>query len=182
MATPFPVAPTAEAALHAPLGVALRDREAQGLAGGAVAFATEWVGPAFASREAAEAAYAAHADTAFCAVRPVVAEGARPLPPAKPANRDGVRWPPAPAAAPPRWRMSVTYWRVVVEDAEVAAVDLEPARRLRKDADAGAALSGKTLRRLTTQPLRPMRPQQPLDIGLFERRLPEQPDVIVPDE
>lgn len=182
MTTPVPVAPTAEAALHAPVGEALREREAQALAGGPVVFATDWVGPAFATREDAEAAYAAHLASAFCDLRPVAAEGARPLPPARPANRDGVRWPSEPAAAPPRWRMSVTYWRIVVEDAEVAAVDLEPARRLRKDADAGAALDGRTLRRLTAQPLRPVRAQQPLDIGLFERRLPERPDVIVPDE
>ena len=32
------------------------------------------------------------------------------------------------------------------------------------------------------QPLRPVKPQQPLDIGLFEVRLPESPDIVVPDE
>jgi hypothetical protein len=31
-------------------------------------------------------------------------------------------------------------------------------------------------------PLRPIEPQQPLDIGLFETRLPEAPHIVVPDE
>lgn len=31
------------------------------------------------------------------------------------------------------------------------------------------------LRALTCQPLRAVKPQQPLDIGLFETRLPEAP-------
>jgi hypothetical protein len=30
--------------------------------------------------------------------------------------------------------------------------------------------------------MRAVQPQQPLDIGLFEFRLPEAPDIIVPDE
>ena len=34
----------------------------------------------------------------------------------------------------------------------------------------------------TRQPLQPFKPQQPLDIGLFETRLPESPHIIVPDE
>ena len=32
------------------------------------------------------------------------------------------------------------------------------------------------------RPLRPVEPQQPLDIGLFETRLPENPAIVVPDE
>lgn len=182
MTTPYPVAPTAEAALHAPLGEALREREAQVLAGGPVTFSTAWVGPAFATRADAEAAYAAQAASPWCELRPVAAEGATPHPPARPSNRDGVRWPSAPAAPPPRWRLSVTFWRPAAADADRDAMELEPARRLRRDTEAGAGLDARTLRRLAAQPLRPVRPQQPLDVGLFEVRLPERPDLLMPDE
>ena len=58
---------------------------------------------------------------------------------------------------------------------------LAPARRARRDA-AASALDGGSLRRLSEQPLQAVRPQQPLDIGLFEVRAPEAPDLILPDE
>jgi hypothetical protein len=35
---------------------------------------------------------------------------------------------------------------------------------------------------MTRAPLKPTKPQQPLDIGLFETRLPEAPHIVVPDE
>ena len=44
------------------------------------------------------------------------------------------------------------------------------------------AVDADTLRAYTRQPLQPVKPQQPLDIGLFERRLPEAPHIVVPDE
>jgi hypothetical protein len=180
--SPFPVADTAEAALHAPLGEAAREREAQAAAQGRVRFVTEWVGPAFTSREAAASAYAGKADAPWCALRPVAAEGRKPQTPARPAHRDGARWPaPAGAADATRWRLSVTYWKRQGEAGEADALELEAARRLRRD-EAGGTLDARALRRLTAQPLRPVRPQQPLDIGLFEARLPERPDVVVPDE
>ena len=50
------------------------------------------------------------------------------------------------------------------------------------DDNAAADLDAATLRALSRQPLQPVRPQQPLDIGLFEYRLPEAPHIIVPDE
>ena len=43
-------------------------------------------------------------------------------------------------------------------------------------------LDAKTLQALAGQPLRPLRPQQPLDAGLFELAPPEAPDKLIPDE
>jgi hypothetical protein len=69
----------------------------------------------------------------------------------------------------------------------VLAADAAPAsppgqaRELRRKADA-TALSAAELRAIAQQPLRPVRPQQPLDIGLFERPAPEAPHILIPDE
>jgi hypothetical protein len=193
----YPVADNAEAALHAPRGFAARERDAVTLAEARVAFVTEAVGPAFESREAAMDAYAGRLDDArpgrtctvppegrWAALRPV-AQGAalKRKKPVKPLMKNGRRWPaPDPQAAPARWRLSVSYWRIA--GAEVAAAEaeaLEAARKLRRDA-AGEGLGAGALRALAQQPLRPFRPQQPLDIGLFETRPPEAPHIIMPDE
>jgi hypothetical protein len=92
----------------------------------------------------------------------------------QPVYKDGRRWP-APLAPPQTvWRLSVSFWRVGAAPAPLVG---EPLRRGRL-ANADPA----TLRRLAAEPLRPMKPQQPLDIGLFEYRLPEAPHIIVPDE
>src|SRR5947199_8099395 len=53
----YPVAANPEQALSRALGRAAREREAKALAGEPVVFATDAVGPAFASREAALEAY-----------------------------------------------------------------------------------------------------------------------------
>ena len=53
--------------------------------------------------------------------------------------------------------------------------------RLRRRAES-QGLPAATLNALARQPLRPVRPQQPLDIGLFEARRPEEPDLIIPDD
>ena len=55
----YPVAANAELALSRPLGRAARESEARRRAGEAVVFATDTVGPAFATREAALEAYGA---------------------------------------------------------------------------------------------------------------------------
>ena len=75
--------------------------------------------------------------------------------------------------------MSVSYWRVTRDEAEPAPT--AAARRLRRDPEA-QGLGTRALRALAQQPLRATEPQRPLDIGLFEVRLPEAPDRIVPDE
>ena len=174
--TAYPVAANADAALAAPLGRAAREREAGDLAGGPVRFVTELVGPAFATREAAEAAYAGR-----------LVEGARlterlagktPPKPARPVYRDGRRWPAPPTEAPATvWRLELSYWKMGDE----ADPPAEQARALRRRATA-AELNAERLRALRQQPLRPTRPQQPLDIGLFETRLPEAPHIVVADE
>ena len=191
----YPVAETAEAALHAPLGFAARAGEAEGLSSGPVVFATEMVGPAFPTREAALAAYAgsnpgrgqsgarmeARVDEGH-GVRLVpvaAADAVRPQAPVRPSYSGGRRWP-APSAEPAFfWRLSVSFWRMG-GDAAVETPAGE-ARRLRRD-DAAKDLTPPALNALARQPLRAFRPQQPLDIGLFEMRPPEAPDTLIPDE
>lgn len=187
----YPVAPTGEAALQAPRGFAARERQAIAMAGGEVVFVTEAVGPAFASREAALDAYAGRLDddrpgrrfaaapeARWCDLRPVAsADMPRRRKPVKPVMKDGRRWPaPEPAAPQALWRLSVSYWKIGGK-----AALLDPARRLRRDPGA-EALDARTIRKLAEQPLRSVRPQQPLDIGLFETRPPEAPHIVMPDE
>jgi hypothetical protein len=184
----YPVANNAERALSAPLGRAARESEAARLAGGEVRFVVEPAGPAFDTYEAALAAWKGRVDDSrslapedrYCALREViVTDGARQakVKSARPVYREGRRW--SAPIAPPRtaWRLSVSYWRA--PDAEERAA-LEQARKIRRKA--AAPVDPATLRALARQPLLPVRPQQPLDIGLFEYRLPEAPHIIVPDE
>ena len=189
----YPVAETAEAALHAARGYAARAREAEALAGSGVAFVTETIGPAFQSREAALDAYvarrpvlAAEASTdagadGWLTLVPVATEtGGRVdrREPVRPAFKDGRRWPEPTRSAVVLWRLSVAFWRIGGQD---IAAPLEAARRMRRDA-ASRDLGGPVLNALARQPLRALRPQQPLDIGLFETRPPEAPDTLIPDE
>jgi hypothetical protein len=188
----FPIAPNAEAALSAPLGRASRQSEAGLIAGVAVAFSTETVGPAFASREEALSAYAGRVDDdrpgqscsilpedRFCELRELAA--ARPprpgtAKPMKPVYRNGRRWP-APQAAPETiWRLSVSFWRTQPAAVEPLP-DTPPA-----PGRATKALDPAALRARLSEPLRPLKPQQPLDIGLFEVRPPEAPHILMPDE
>ena len=189
----YPVADSAERALHAPAGHAARERTAADLAGAPVEFVTEAVGPAFATREAALDAYSGRVDDdrpgkpplapelRWCTLRPVAEAVKRRRAPLKPSNRNGRRWPePDPAKRPATlWRLSVSYWRI---QAAEAAEPLSPARALRRDPAQGPALDSRALRRLAGQPLRPVKPQQPLDVGLFEVRPPEAPHLLIPDE
>ena len=192
MSVLYPVAETAEAALTAPRGYCARERAARDLAGGAVVFATEAVGPAFATEEAARDAYAGRLDderpgrrvqvapeARWCVLRPVTAPSRRPARTAQPINRDGRRWPaPDPKRPAPLWRLSVSYWKIGTGAVEAPA---EAARKLRRQSGA-EGLDATVLRALAQQPLRAVRPQQPLDIGLFETRPPEAPHIIMPDE
>ena len=187
----FPVAANPEQALSAPLGRALREREATRAAGEAVRFVTEPVGPAFATREAALSAYAGRVEDdrtgaapapedRYCQlVEQIVLEPGRtaPLGPVRPTFEGGRRWP-EPPSTPPRtvWRLMVSYWRVASAE---RPLDAPQARRARRS---GERLDPDTLRAIARQPLRAVEPQQPLDIGLFEARLPEAPHIVVPDE
>jgi hypothetical protein len=185
----YPVANDPETALAHPLGRAARAREAQGLAGEAVSFVTGPAGPAYATREAALDAVAGRVDDErpgrlrqvvaedrFCTLAEVAA--ARPPAPASPVLKDGRRWPAPPAKpAPTVWRLQVSYWRPVSAAPQVDTAQAREARRKGR-----APVDPQSLRAMAHQPLRPVKPQQPLDIGLFEVRLPESPHIVVPDE
>jgi hypothetical protein len=188
----YPVAASAEAALARPQGRAAREREAAALAGAPVAFVTEATGPAFASREAALDAFAGKLDDPrpghgvqappedrYCALVEQI-EGAVPAP-VEPAFARGRRWP-KPPSRPARtvFRLVVSYWRIGEAAAEPAPTP-DQARALRRRSQA-SPLSAAELRALAQQPLRPVKPQQPLDVGLFEAPAPEAPHILIPDE
>ncbi len=186
----YPVADNADAALAAPRGRAARQRDAEKLLKSGAVFETQLAGPAFASREAALDAYAgkveddrpgrlfapAPEDRWLRLVEVVAPEVRRAPAPVKPVYKDGRRWPQPPPAPKTVWRLSVSFWRPAAAD---QPADGPQARLARRKA---AELDADSLRALTRQPLRPVKPQQGLDIGLFETRLPEAPHIIVPDE
>jgi hypothetical protein len=184
----YPVAASVEEALSRPRARAAREREAAVAAAGEVGFVTELAGPAFATRDAALDAYAGRLDDdrdgrrvtvppedRWCQLVEVAAATPAPV---QPVFAEGRRWP-EPASRPATvWRLSVSYWRI---GGAVGRAALDQARAMRRNAEA-AALPAQTLRALSLQPLQPVRPQQPLDIGLFETRPPEAPHIIMPDE
>ena len=191
----YPVAENAERALGCPRGRAARESQALALAQGPVTFVTEPAGPAFSSEDEALAAWTGRIDAAgspvqpadrYCTLREVVAPtpGRRPKPKqAKLVNRDGRRWSEPPPLPQTQWRLSVSYWRIAgaEEKAQMERDRLEQARRARRSA-AGEGLDAAQLRAMAHQPMRPFRPQQPLDIGLFEFRPPAAPHIVMPDE
>jgi hypothetical protein len=185
----YPVAPDAQSALSAPIGRASREREARSLAGRAVAFMAEPVGACFATREAALDAYPGRVDDdrpgreaavapedRYCELREEIERAGakqRAMAPVEPTFADGRRWPsPAGRSLATHWRLSVSYWRIEAAD---------QARHVRRRREA-AGLSPEELRAMASQPLRPVRPQQPLDTGLFEVPAPEAPHILIPDE
>ncbi|HEX4198073.1 MAG TPA: hypothetical protein VHZ26_11585 [Caulobacteraceae bacterium] len=188
----YPVAQNAEAALSAPMGRAARASEAEALVGAAVEFVSEAAGPAFESREAALGAYAGRLDDErpahrvsiepedrYCALIEMAAGPVARRPVMKPTYQGGRRWPKPSGAAPPTvWRLSIRYWRVAVAQPMLEAEPAAAPRGVRK----AAALDAKALRERLGEPLRPVKPQQPLDIGLFEVRPPEAPHILMPDE
>jgi hypothetical protein len=162
----YPVAPDAEAALNAPRGRAARESEARGLAGEPVTFVRDFIGPVFRDEAEARTLWAARLDGApedrFCALRAIIQRSRVPFAPAHTA-----------------FRLSVAYWRIGA--APAAPAETRQARKARRSSK-GEPPDGPTLEALANQPLQPVRPQQPLDIGLFEVRLPEAPHIVVPDE
>ena len=171
----YPVAANAEQALARPLGLAARESEARRAAKEPVVFTTDAAGPAFATREAAEAAYADRLADPICRLVEQFLSP-RPPKPVQPTCEDGRRWP-EPAPAPQTaWRMMVSYWRVASAG---RPLDAPQARQARKGK---APLAPEALAAIARQPMRPFKPQQPLDIGLFEVRRPEAPDMVMPDE
>jgi len=183
----YPVAANAELALSRPGVRAVRESEAQRRAGEAVVFTTDLMGPAFTTRGAALDAYRGRVDDErtgqtpdiedrYCRLVEQVAEDAARLKAVEPTYTNGHRWPKP--AQPPRtiWRLSVSYWRVGTAERPVEAPQARAVRKSKVEVDAD------TLRAITRTPLRPIKAQQPLDIGLFEIRPPEAPHIVMPDE
>lgn len=183
----YPVAANAEQALSRPKGRAARESDARRRAGEAVVFASDPVGPAFATREAALDAYLGRVEDErtgatpeiedrYCRLIEQVADGAKAPKPQAPTYADGHRWPTP--ARPPRtvWRLSVSYWRIGTAERPLEAPQARAARRSRQ------AVAPETLQAIAQTPLRATKPQQPLDIGLFEVRPPEAPHIVMPDE
>ena len=185
----YPVAGNAEQAFSCPLGRAVREREALAVAGEAVVFTTDAMGPAFATYEAALEAYAGRVEDdrtgaasaiedRYCRLAAqILGQTGKRVAPLEPCFADGRRWP-QPSGQPPRtaWRLMVSYWRIATADRPIAAPQARQARRGKQPLDP------ETLRAIARQPLRPVEPQQPLDIGLFEVRPPEAPHILMPDE
>ncbi|WP_309644855.1 hypothetical protein [Phenylobacterium sp.] len=188
----YPVAANAEQALSAPIARAAREREAEGLAGESVSFVSEPVGARFATREAALDAYVGRLederpgrtaslppeDRFLRLAQTLAAAKTRAPAPLLPSYQDGRRWPAAQAAPDTAWRLVISYWRIGAAPAR--APDGPQARQARRQGR--HSLDSEAVRALTRQPLQAVKPQQPLDIGLFETRLPESPHIIVPDE
>ena len=190
----YPIAASSEAALAGMNPRAARQKEAEAVAGEAVAFVTVCLDPTFASLEAALNYHAGRLDDdrpghraavapedRFCQLTQVMAQGAAAKP-VQPSLKDGRRWP-APPTIPANtvWRLQVSFWRPVSAAPDIpdtaAQTQARKARRAVRE-----PVDPKSLRALTRQPLLPVKPQQPLDIGLFEVRLPENSNIIVPDE
>lgn len=183
----YPVAANAEQALLRPLGRAGRKSEALRRAGEDVIFATDTVGPAFASRAAALDAYPGRVDDErtgsvpdpadrFCRLIEQLAEGAPRPRPVEPTFVDGQRWPTPPRPPQTVWRLSISYWRIATAERPLDAPQARQARRSKQ------GLAPDTLQAIARTPLRPVKPQQPLDIGLFEIRPPDAPHIVMPDE
>jgi hypothetical protein len=190
MSVRYPVAANPEAALAAPLGRAARERDAEALAGEPVGFVRELSGPAFDTQEAASSAYRGRVDAPggmvqpedrYCELMEVVAPGPRTggtTGQAQPVFSDGRRWPEPRRLLKTVWRLSVGYWRPLSLQAHPP---LDQARQARRT-EAPERFDAETLRRMARQPMQAVKPQQPLDIGLFETTLPENPQIVIPDE
>jgi hypothetical protein len=184
----YPVAANAEEALAAPKGRAARVRDAQRLAGVEVVFVTETVGPKYATRDAALDANVGRLDDErpgrivqippedrYCAI--VETASTRAPPPVEPTFAEGRRWP-SPSRTPRTdFKLAVSYWKIAEADTKTPP----QARAVRRKSEA-AGLDAGQLRALAQTPLRPVKPQQPLDIGLFEAPAPEAPHILIPDE
>ena len=190
MSVLYPIAASADAALKAPLGRAARARDAGELIHGPVAFARDLTGPAFDTREAAAAAWAGRIDVEgapavapedrYCELMEIAAPGkAAAGGQAEPVYEAGHRWPKPKRLLKTAWRLSVSYWRTV--DGEPVHPAVQQARQARRR-EGAETLDAAALRAMASQPLAPVKPQQPLDIGLFEIRPPDAPHIIMPDE
>lgn len=179
--TLYPIATDVDTALKAGVKVAARESEAQKLASAHVVFASEWVGPAYDSRDAALDAWAGRVED----------------------DREGHGFSPAPEArfcklicrpaslgAKDRksrektgtvWQLSVSYWKIMAAPQASARPAKEQARKVRKSAKA-KALTPEEVRELAQAPLMPYRLQKGLDFGLFDYIPPDNPNIVIADE
>ncbi len=171
----YPIGSNAKDALAAPKGRAAREREAERIAQEPVAFVREFTGPSFKTEDEGRAHWAGRLDDErtgsrttiapedrFCDLKPIIQRSRVPF-----THPHTV------------WRLSVAYWRV--GEAQAPEAETTQARKARRQ-KAGDAPDAETLEALANQPLQPIKPQKALDIGLFEVRLPENPEIIVADE
>ena len=98
---------------------------------------------------------------------------------AQPVFAGGRRWPEPKRMLQTVWRLSVGYWRPLQPGAGRGARPGPPAAPAR---GGRARWTPRPCAAIARMPLRAVKPQQPLDIGLFETPLPENPDIIIPDE
>ena len=160
-----------------------RERDAESLAGGRVAFVSETVGPVYDRHEDALAAYGGLVEDAACVLgcrlknpRP---RGTKAL---APVFRDGERWPKMTRPPEPVWQLSVSYWKVLGTGAAKAGASKGgQARKLRKSAR-GGELTPEEVQGLADTPLVPLRPQKQLDYGLFDFIPPDNPGIVIADE
>ena len=97
---------------------------------------------------------------------------------AEPAFSDGRRWPKPRRLIKTVWRLTIGYWRPV----DPASAPALPQARAVRRGGSDQELDPAALRAMARQPLQPVKPQQALDIGLFEVRLPDAPHIVMPDE
>ncbi len=162
---------------------AAREREAQGLANGRVAFVTESIGPIYERREDAVTALGGLVEDAACVLtcrlKTPMPRGARVV---APVFRDGERWPKMARPAEPVWQLSVSYWKTLgAMTPKPGAAPGDQARKLRKSAK-GGELTPEEVQGLADSPLVAMRPQKHLDYGLFDFIPPDNPGIVIADE
>lgn len=184
--TAYPIAASAHDALnHLRAGStvrALREREAETLAGAEVCFVSENVGPVYEREtDALEACAGLLGDGAcrlVCRMRDGPRRGAKPL---EPVFKDGERWPKLKRPLVSVWQLSISYWKILgVERKSAGTVPAKPARALRRKG--GEGLTPEEVMALMDAPMTAARPQKALDFGLFDFPLPENPDIVIADE
>jgi hypothetical protein len=174
---------------------AMRERDAEAMAGGRVAFVSEATGPVYERREDALDAYAGLVEddrsgrlfspapenavcVLTCRLKSPVARGRA----VTPVFRDGERWPKMARPAEPVWQLSVSYWKMLGASAAKAGTATgDQARKLRKSAR-GGELTPDEVQGLADTPLVPLRPQKQLDYGLFDFIPPDNPGIVIADE
>lgn len=162
---------------------AVREREAESLCGARVCFVTENLGPLYERHEDALDVYRGllgddQACRLACRMKDPPARRGKPV---EPVFKDGERWPKMARPLPSVWQLTVSYWKVIAVARRAAPAPVsKPARALRRKG--GEALTPDEVRGLVDSPLTAVRPQKALDFGLFDFRLPENPEIVIADE